>query len=383
MCSYEHFYGHDLTINSNVKVEKMDFNLRHCVIHELVKESGRQKVETTIKPVLPSDDKYVCQLIESLNDLIGKKENQAARGTFDSENVTFKVPTAFKTYYDGAASSDDFHQFSLTCMSELSRQAKDPTRVAASGGAIVFAHYTRGQSHFLLITMVKQKDALRLDENLKPVGTVQIDLAKIHQAARVNFDRYHLFETLPDDEKPTYLAFVSPKVNQDASGYFVAALGCSDSVPSAKATDAVLSGVRSYFDANVDIKAYKNAAYDAVLYHLKEKKPGEIASLAEIEHIVRQAVPAEKHTHIDNLVEYLNGEEIGVPLEFAINRAVVNKRTKVRTKSNGWELSFEKRFFGEQAGSVIQYLRKDKKLIISQLDENTIQKLEDALKNEG
>lgn len=87
----------------------MDFNLRHCVIHELVKESGRQKVETTIKPVLPSDDKYVCQLIESLNDLIGKKENQAARGTFDSEDVTFKVPTAFKTYYDGAASSDDFH----------------------------------------------------------------------------------------------------------------------------------------------------------------------------------------------------------------------------------------------------------------------------------
>lgn len=361
----------------------MDFNLRHCVIHELVKESGKQKVEAILKPVLPSDDEHVCQLVESLTDLIGKKDNQAARGTFDSEDVTFKVPSAFKTYYDGAATSDDFHQFSLICMNELSRQAKDPTRIAASGGAIVFAHYSRSSSNYLLITMVKQKDALRLDENLKPVGTVQIDLAKINQAARVNFDRFYQFEVLPDDEKPTYLAFVSPKVNQDASGYFVAALGCSDSVPSAKATDSALNGVRSYFDANADIKAYKNSAYDAVLYHLKEKKPGETASLAELEHIVRQAVPAEKHSHIDNLVEYLNGEEIGVPLEFAINRAVVNKRTKVRTKSNGWELSFEKRFFGEQAGSVIQYLRKDRKLIISQLDDITIQKLEDALKNEG
>lgn len=361
----------------------MDFNLRHCVIHELVKESGKQKVEAILKPVLPSDDEHVCQLVESLTDLIGKKDNQAARGTFDSEDVTFKVPSAFKTYYDGAATSDDFHQFSLICMNELSRQAKDPTRIAASGGAIVFAHYSRSSSNYLLITMVKQKDALRLDENLKPVGTVQIDLAKINQAARVNFDRFYQFEVLPDDEKPTYLAFVSPKVNQDASGYFVAALGCSDSVPSAKATDSALNGVRSYFDANADIKAYKNAAYDAVLYHLKEKKPGETASLAELEHIVRQAVPAEKHSHIDNLAEYLNGEEIGVPLEFSINRAVVNKRTKVRTKSNGWELSFEKRFFGEQAGSVIQYLRKDRKLIISQLDDITIQKLEDALKNEG
>lgn len=361
----------------------MGFNLRHCVIHELIKESGKQKVETTLKSVLPKDDEYVCQLVESLTELIGKKDNQAARGTFDSEDVAFKVPTAFKAYYDGAATSEDFLQLSLTCMSELSRQAKDPSRVAASGGAIVFAHYLRGESNFLLIVMVKQKEALRLDANLKPVGTVQIDLAKIHQAARVNFDRFHLFETLPDDEKPAYLAFVSPKVNQDASGYFVAALGCSDSVPSAKATDAALNGVRSYFEANADIKLYKNAAYDAVLYHLKEKKPGETASLSEIEHVVRQVVPAGKHEHIDNLAIYLNGEEIGVPLEFSINRTVINKRTKIRTKSNGWELSFEKRFFGEQAGSVIQFLRKEKKLIISQLDENTIKKLEDALKNEG
>lgn len=38
----------------------MDFKLRHCVIHELIKESGKQKVETTIKSVLPNDDEYVC-----------------------------------------------------------------------------------------------------------------------------------------------------------------------------------------------------------------------------------------------------------------------------------------------------------------------------------
>lgn len=30
----------------------MSFKLRHCVIHELVKESGKQKVETILKPVL-------------------------------------------------------------------------------------------------------------------------------------------------------------------------------------------------------------------------------------------------------------------------------------------------------------------------------------------
>lgn len=360
----------------------MDFNLRHCVIHELVKKSGKQKVEVVIKPVLPSNDQHVCQLVESLSDLIGKKDNQAARGTFDTGNFLFKVPSAFDLYYEGQATPDDFHNFSLICMDELSRQAKEPSRVAASGGAIVFAHYSYGPSGFLLITMVKQKEALRLDENLKPVGTVQIDLAKINQAARINYERFLEYKTLPDDDKIPYLAFVSPKINQDASGYFVAALGCTDSISSSKATESVLDGIKSYFDENADIKAYKNAVYEAVVYHLKEKKSGETASLEEIEHITRQKVPAQKHSAIDNLVEYLNGEVIGVPLEFAINRNVVNRRTKVRAKSNGWELSFERRVFGEQAGSVIQFIKKERKVIISQLDDVAFEKLESALKDD-
>jgi len=41
----------------------MAFQLRHCVIHELVKESGKQRVEAIIKQVLPTDDKYVQELV--------------------------------------------------------------------------------------------------------------------------------------------------------------------------------------------------------------------------------------------------------------------------------------------------------------------------------
>ncbi|EMF7245000.1 nucleoid-associated protein [Klebsiella variicola] len=362
----------------------MAFDLKHCVIHELVKESGKQSVDTSIKPLLPEDDKHVMTLVMSLNDLIGKRENQAARGTFDTDDATFKVPPAFQSYYEGDCSADFFHAFTKVCMQELAKQAKDPTRVAASGGAIVFAHYQSNHTQFMLITMVKQKEALRLNKDLKPVGTVQLDLSKIHQAARINFDRYYQHETIESEEdKPTYLAFVSPKVNLDASGYFVASLGCSDSVPSAKATDGALNGVRNFFSANSELTAYKTKAYEAVLQYLNDKEPGELASLTEIEHVVRKVVPIEKQTNIDNFVDYLNSEEVGLPLEFSINRMILGKRSKVKAKSTGWELSFEKRFFGTAAGSVIQYMRNEKKLVISRLDEETIKKLEEALNDKG
>ncbi|HBR1515764.1 TPA: nucleoid-associated protein, partial [Klebsiella quasipneumoniae subsp. quasipneumoniae] len=94
-------------------------------------------------------------------------------------------------------------------------------------------------------------------------------------------------------------------------------------------------------------------------------------------------VPADKYEHMDNFITYLNSEEIGLPLEFSINRAVLGRRAKVKAKSNGWELNFERRFFGTAPGSVIQYNRADKKLIISKLDENIIQKLEAVLKERG
>lgn len=361
----------------------MAFSLRYCVIHELVKESGKQSVETIIKPLLPEDDKHVINLVISLNELIGKKESQAARGTFDNKSKIYKVPGAFDEYYNGEIKSSDFHSFTKICMNELVRQAKDPARVAASGGAIVFAHYQNGNSHFLLITMVKQKEALRLDNDLKPVGIVQIDLNKIHQAARINFDKYYQYEVTAEEEKPTYLAFVSPKINLDASGYFVAALGCTDSVPSAKATEGILSAVKSYFDANREISGYKREAYDTLIEYLNSRENGELASLIDIENVIKPMLPTDKRQHMDHFVDFLNGELICLPLEFSINKSVLNKHTKVKASSPGWEINFEKRFLGVSAQSIIQYRKEERKIIISRLDDNILEKLDAVLREKG
>ncbi|VEA65053.1 Nucleoid-associated protein YejK [Serratia plymuthica] len=358
----------------------MSFKLKHCVIHELKKEAGKQKVEVDLKEVaLPNNDESVVKLVQSLCELIGKRDNQAARGTFDEDDKIYKVPSEFHRYYESKLEVENFIAFTKVCMHELSKQAKDASRVAASGGAIVFSHYLSNNSHYFLVTMIKQKDALRLNADLKPVGTVQIDLLKIHQAARLNFDRYYNYQIADELDKTNYLAFVSPKINQDASGYFVAALGCTDSVPTARATDAALSGVRAFFEASKELVAYKSPAYDAVLHYMKEKPKGEPARLTEIEHIVRGVVPAKFNAYLDNIVDFLNSEEIGLPHEFGINESVLNRRSRVRTKTDGWELVFERRVLGTTIGSGIQYLKGEGKLIISNLDDATIKKIEKAL----
>lgn len=42
----------------------MAFQLRHCVIHELVKESGKQRVEAIIKQVLPTECAGISKISE-------------------------------------------------------------------------------------------------------------------------------------------------------------------------------------------------------------------------------------------------------------------------------------------------------------------------------
>lgn len=365
---------------SFIKDSGMSFILRHCVIHDLIKESGRQAVETKIKTrVLPNQDVYVQSLVEKLYNLIGKKESQAARGTFDTNADLFKVPSAFQSYYESNASSDEFIKFSKVCMNELSRQAKDPHRVAASGGAIVFSHFEVKGSNYFLVTMIKQKDALGLNDDLMPVRTVEIDLSKIHQAARINYDRYFSHISSVGGDKPNYLAFVSPKSNLDASGYFVSALGCSDSLPPSKATELALTGVRQFFEANTELKPFKQKAYDAVLSYLKDKANGESASINEIEHVVRSVVPAKFEKNIDNISEFLNSDDVGLPNEFGVSQAILTRRSKVKTKSDGWELVFEKRVLGTRDGADIRYIKEDNKLIISNLDSDTKEKIEKAL----
>lgn len=379
----------------------MPIELNHCVIHELIKAPGSAVVNTDVKETcLDTENEHVIQLVTSLSDLIGRKDNQAARGTFDQRTTVYRVPPAFHTYFQSEKQVDNFHAFSVVCMNELAREVRGGNRIAATGGAIVFAEYTSQGLNYFLVAMIKQKDALQLNENLEPTGVVEIDLSKIHQAARVNYQKYESHMTLlanregaaadgGDQEEnneefleilPNYLAFVSPRANADASGYFVVALGCTDSVPTAVATSKTLEGVKTYF-SSPDLLPFQGDAYVRACQYLEDRlEQRQPARLTEIEHALRQAVPPELGDRLDGIVDHLNGENFGVPLEFGVNSRALKRNTRTKTATPEWELNFLTRLLGEEAGSQIRYVRAERRLIISDLPDDVRRKIEDALR---
>src|SRR3546814_19234867 len=91
--------------------------------------------------------------------------------------------------------------------------------------------------------MVKERGGMVLSAALEPTEITEIDLSKLHQAARVNIDRYGAFlapangkaistqHTSEDGTEKTYLCFINLTPQSAVAEYFVTALSCEMGAP--------------------------------------------------------------------------------------------------------------------------------------------------------
>src|SRR3546814_20919837 len=84
-----------------------------------------------------------------------------------------------------------FIAMSKVAMEELRGKASQES--FATGGHVCFFVYRIRTSSFLLVAMVKERGGMVLSAALEPTEITEIDLSKLHQAARVNPDRYGAF----------------------------------------------------------------------------------------------------------------------------------------------------------------------------------------------
>jgi nucleoid-associated protein len=361
-------------------------DIKQAVIHELKKESGTKTVD--IKPagkLLSINSPFVNELVVELDKLYGSKGNNSIYGTFSRKNVTNEFPSYTDHYLENEL-DDRFLALSARCLAELAREAS--AEQFSTGGYIVFARY-KEKDDFLLIAMIKDKQGLQVNDDLEPVGVTSIDLSKIHQAARINLNLYannsNNEETSENDEAKCYLSFVSPRTNHEVSGYFIKALDCSDGVPAARATKNAFDTVDAYCQSIPQLKPLRPKAKDSLIKYfewcVENKKP---ATLAGIEHSLRQIVPAEDHELLEGFIQFANSDEHQLPEAFGVNAAKLKTYTRIISKTLNWELSFQRNALGTDENSELRYVENTssltircsedlKKQIEAQLKQNAIQ----------
>lgn len=362
----------------------METKINFAVVHELIKEQHKDILDSDIRDVvLKKDRPAVSKLILGATSIYGKKNNAAHYGIFAKKTLS-DFPKNFGAYSKLAVSEGAFLEITRSAMGEL-HQAADKAP-ASSGGYILFVDYENSQGRFLLIAMLKKRDGLRLNENLEPEELIELDLNSLYHAARINFSKYAEHSVADEETKQelNYLSFLGQSAARSAAGYFVNALGCSVGSASAAATKNLIKEGVQFFRDRPNLHGNRLAFKDDMLRYLgKQKESGESVKLSEVEAIARQYFPAEFEGQADDLAaeftSHLNSEAVGVPIEFPINKGVLDKYTHVFYKADSWQLKFDRNALGEGIDAEIRFIEQDHKLVINNLSKDAMDVIRQAI----
>lgn len=358
----------------------MPIKLNFAIIQELIKEQHKDPEKLDLySDVLPNDDAVVIKLVEGVIDVYGKKNNTAHYGVFseldDPENEKF--PAKFKAYFDlnGAETAEAFVILSKQTMYKLWDEAG--RRTASTGGYLLFADYESGGVRFLMIVMLKPKDGIRLKKTkkgYKPEDIEQLDLGSVHQAARINYERYTEYGNATDEERKelNYLSFVSPSAGHAAAGYFVIALGCSKGTASSRATQNVINISKRFFHDDPDLKTKRLDFTEDLMNYLGGCVENDrSAKLTDLEKLARKYFPADKADDLaDKYVATLNNEENAVPIEFPVHTGTLKKINYVSDKTPNWEIRIQRKALGVGEDAPVRF--HNNKLIFSDLPKEFI-----------
>lgn len=367
--------------------------LKFAIIHSLDRESGRDPFEIRYRSsVLNSADQYVQSLARQLVALIGKEGSAVTYGRFRSDRREGPFPDTVATL---AASfvETDFIRMSRVAMQQLKDRADQQN--FATGGFVCFLAYKAEDADFLVVAMIKERDGLALNEDFEPTVVSEVDLTKLHQAARINLERYlavrqrevgessegHGDRNDGDEiEAPdnTYLSFINKNSRSEVATYFTEALGCERSLSSSKATTRVVSAVTKYVASIAETQHLQYKVRQDVISYLDEQPDGAIITLDRIARVVEHAVGVELSEHLLEMRSVLNGEQFRIPEEFKLHATSLRKYTELTARAPRWSLRFEVGALDRQNAD-ITYDDEDQTLKLRNLPPDLVEKIERAL----
>jgi nucleoid-associated protein len=368
----------------------MGFELKFAIIHGFEKEARQTYVKKVIKKtvVLDNDLVPVLDLVQGVANLLGKPGNILSYGQFGDDMRQGKFPAAFDNYSNSPLDEATFIALSHTAVDELAHASQSES--FSTGGHILVAFFMRDSSPFLLVAMIKKKGAVTLDVNYVPIAVTEIDLTKVHQAARISIARYLTNRpstpNISNDEDEqaddrTYLSFVGQGTHNNASGYFVNALGCTKGISSSRATNNAITGVRDFF-APAALRPFRSASRNATIAYLRQQSlRGHNAKLNDLVYAALSVLEEGIDELVEPLKNHLNGEKVKVPSEFAVHEKTVIKKSIIKggAESANWTVQFEQSLLGTKQNATVVYDQRRKSLTFTELSAALIADIEAEL----
>jgi nucleoid-associated protein len=366
----------------------MAITIKYAIIHGFDKVQHTQEITSLIKKDVNLDTEQipVIGLVEGIAKLLGRRKNAQSWGRFDDATRAGPVPPSLKLHYTPSETPGSFISMTHCVMDEISNLAKKTP--LSTGSHIIFSQFTEDSGpERLLIAMIKQKGGIQLDENFIPIGIQEVDMSKLSQAADIRLlsfiDNSKDEQDSVDEEENeavNYLSFLSQRDSDEASSYFIKALGCIVGISPKKATASIFLALDSFITSKSSLHAYRRAAKEKLCEYLtKQNSTDSAATLVEVAYVIRSIIPADLADQTSDIESYLNGEDFKIPAEFFVHREALRKHSKVNLETEEMQLKFNRSIIGKTSNSKVFYDKDARKLIISGLSDKIVQKLDKDL----
>lgn len=302
----------------------MAVSISYGVLHTIIKEQNSTEIVVEPRSDCLPVDQNLKDLVQDVLKIYGKKNN--SYGTFDSDLVAYPFPTYLNAYLSNS-SEGGFYQFSRDSLSLIARETGQSRM--ATGGKMVLVRYQHQQREWLLIVMLKMKEAKTVNDQQELDNVDILDIEHLHEAARIDIEKYQ-------SETEPYLSFIKKKSSQeDVSLYFRTALGCTEYTEASLHTAESMKAVDDYademeWDQNRRLEARK-AYYE---YCAEKKQAGEPVNLESLSARIDDQNP-------QGYRDFVRDNEYAVNDEFEPHPATYNKFKRVSAKMGSIRLSFD------------------------------------------
>ena len=350
-------------------------DLHYLAIRELIKDA-----EDTIATISEKggpvnvDSPMAKQLFNALVAAYGRR-SALTHGSFNEENKEgYPFIAEFRQFINSEATEGSFLELCDQGMAQLAASLAAPSARSATGGYVIFACYSADVFDYLLIALVRDKTGVAFDDNLNPTKVIEVDLEKLHQAAKINISTYK-------EGKDSYLSFIGTKQKGDITHYFSNAFGCTDVVPSRKSTSELIRATEDFCRHHQLHEKQEEIVEDMVSYLARQRGEKQSAYLPDMEQIFDSYIPPEQaETAAGTFGKFANAEPYQVSHEFQPHTSTLNAYTKVKAKADNWQLDFSKRSLGPlNSKREIEFDEATNTLKISRLSSKIIQQIKDAL----
>ena len=273
-----------------------------------------------------------------------QKKQQTESAADDSNEANDEAVTSSRDllsrYLEQQINFLDYTQQSMNLLKHYIDQAGK-----ATGGYMVFVHYTLFGSDFMLIVMLNNVAGIAVDSDFGINNIDYLDISKLHLAARIDLS---LWQDDPDSGR--YISMIRGKESNKLSDYFRQFIGSDETINSRAETSELLTAVSQYCEDNIqDAEQKSQFKQKSADFCLEQADKGQNVVLKDFSGYVADSA-------VDDFMNYIKSEQYELNNEISPNKTVIRRFNKISGRNQQVSITINEEALGD---TVIYDVDKD------------------------